>query len=85
MRIGCAQFSPRIGGIDNNLDRADAVVAKARTDLLEDLDLLVLPELAFSGMSFIGRYHLCSGSRILQSDHHLRRSVTYSGMAHCSC
>ncbi|TGO61374.1 hypothetical protein BOTNAR_0130g00270 [Botryotinia narcissicola] len=45
MKIGCLQFSPVLGDVDNNLTRADAVLAKAN---VQDLDLLVLPELAFS-------------------------------------
>lgn len=48
MRIGCLQFAPQVGDVDNNLNRADAVLSKANPD---DLDLLVLPELAFSGES----------------------------------
>jgi protein N-terminal amidase len=36
-----------VGDISNNLDRADAVLRKADP---KDVDLLVLPELAFSGM-----------------------------------
>lgn len=46
MRIGCLQFAPQVGDIENNLNRADAVLSKAD---MEDLDLLVLPELAFTG------------------------------------
>lgn len=46
MRIGCLQFAPQVGDIDNNLNRADAVLSKANP---ENLDLLVLPELAFTG------------------------------------
>lgn len=46
MRIGCLQFAPQVGDVDNNLNRADAVLSKANP---EDLDLLVLPELAFTG------------------------------------
>jgi len=49
MKIGCLQFSPVLGDVDNNLTRADAVLAKAN---VQDLDLLVLPELAFSGKLF---------------------------------
>lgn len=49
MRIGCLQFAPQVGDVDNNLNRADSVLNKANPD---DLDLLVLPELAFSGMLF---------------------------------
>lgn len=47
MRIGCLQFAPQVGDVDNNLNRADAVLSRANP---KDLDLLVLPELAFSGM-----------------------------------
>lgn len=46
MKIACLQFSPVLGDVDNNLTRADAVLAKAN---VQDLDLLVLPELAFTG------------------------------------
>ncbi|KAI0913270.1 carbon-nitrogen hydrolase [Ustulina deusta] len=49
MRIGCLQFAPQVGDIDNNLSRADAVLSKASP---ENLDLLVLPELAFTGYNF---------------------------------
>ncbi|KAH7477372.1 hypothetical protein FOMA001_g9799 [Fusarium oxysporum f. sp. matthiolae] len=49
MRIGCLQFAPQVGDVDNNLNRADAVLSRADPD---DLDLLVLPELAFSGYNF---------------------------------
>ncbi|OAA60436.1 Nitrilase/cyanide hydratase and apolipoprotein N-acyltransferase [Niveomyces insectorum RCEF 264] len=50
MKIGCLQFSPHVGDISNNLNRADAVLSKASD--LEELDLLVLPELAFTGYNF---------------------------------
>ncbi|CAF3616741.1 unnamed protein product [Fusarium graminearum] len=49
MRIGCLQFAPQVGDVNNNLNRADSVLSKANPD---DLDLLVLPELAFSGYNF---------------------------------
>ncbi|KAK7413850.1 hypothetical protein QQX98_007267 [Neonectria punicea] len=49
MRIACLQFAPQVGDVDNNLNRADAVLSKANPDAL---DLLVLPELAFSGYNF---------------------------------
>jgi hypothetical protein len=42
------QFAPQVGDVDNNLNRADAVLSKANP---KNLDLLVLPELAFSGRS----------------------------------
>jgi len=46
MRIACLQFAPQVGDVDNNLNRADAVLSKANP---QNIDLLVLPELAFSG------------------------------------
>ncbi|KAI1658933.1 carbon-nitrogen hydrolase [Daldinia decipiens] len=49
MRIGCLQFAPKLGDVNNNLNRADAVLSKANP---ENLDLLCLPELAFSGYNF---------------------------------
>ncbi|KXX75285.1 Protein N-terminal amidase [Madurella mycetomatis] len=52
MKIGCLQFSPQVGDVSNNLTRADAVLSKADPRELEDLDLLVLPEMAFSGYNF---------------------------------
>lgn len=55
MRIGCLQFAPQVGDVDNNLNRADAVLSKANP---EDLDILVLPEMAFSGMT--APFCLCS-------------------------
>jgi len=50
MKIACLQFAPVVGDVDNNLNRADSVLNKASVEDLADLDLLVLPELAFSGM-----------------------------------
>ncbi|KAG4440622.1 hypothetical protein IFR05_003903, partial [Cadophora sp. M221] len=49
MRIACLQFAPQVGDVDNNLNRADAVLSRANP---QDIDLLVLPELAFSGYNF---------------------------------
>lgn len=60
MKIACLQFAPQVGDVDNNLNRADAVLNKARTGDLDDLDLLVLPELAFTG-TFIADYLLGGG------------------------
>lgn len=49
MRIGCLQFAPRVADVDSNLDRADAVLSRADPADLDSLDLLVVPEMAFSG------------------------------------
>ncbi|KAH7008190.1 hydrolase, carbon-nitrogen family protein [Ilyonectria destructans] len=66
MRIGCLQFAPAVGDVDNNLNRADAILNRADP---EGLDLLVLPELAFTGYNFkslqeISPYFEPSGSGI---------------------
>ena len=46
MRIACVQFAPVKGDVDKNQTRADGVLAKGDT---EGLDLIVLPEMAFTG------------------------------------
>ncbi|KAH8771998.1 carbon-nitrogen hydrolase [Diaporthe sp. PMI_573] len=58
MRIACLQFAPQVGDVDNNLNRADSVLAKVDPDDLEGLDLLVLPELAFTGYKFDSLQHI---------------------------
>lgn len=55
MRIGCLQFAPQVADVTNNIHRAEAVLSKADPEDLQDLDLLVLPEMAFSGK----RHHAC--------------------------
>ncbi|KAG7289853.1 hypothetical protein NEMBOFW57_006230 [Staphylotrichum longicolle] len=52
MRLACLQFAPQVGDTDNNISRADAVLSRASSDELDRLDLLVLPELAFTGYNF---------------------------------
>ncbi|PVH78586.1 carbon-nitrogen hydrolase [Cadophora sp. DSE1049] len=55
MRIGCLQFAPQVGDVDNNLNRADCVLSRSNP---QDLDLLVLPEMAFSGYNFRSLQHI---------------------------
>ena len=50
MNIGCLQFNPTLGDVDANQARADALLRQAR-----ELDLLVLPEMAFTGYCFKDR------------------------------
>ncbi|KAL2068252.1 hypothetical protein VTL71DRAFT_16350 [Oculimacula yallundae] len=59
MRIGCLQFAPQVGDIDNNLNRADCVLSRS-TPLDLDLDLLILPEMAFTGYKFRSLQHISS-------------------------
>ncbi|KAK4228262.1 putative carbon-nitrogen hydrolase protein, partial [Podospora fimiseda] len=52
MRIACLQFAPQVGHVSNNISRADQIISEAHPGDLQDLDLLVLPEMAFSGYNF---------------------------------
>lgn len=52
MRIGCLQFAPQVGDVQNNLSLAEDVLGKLEPQELENLDLLVLPEMAFSGKQY---------------------------------
>ena len=47
MKLGCLQFDSQIGYVSENIAKADELL---RTNKPGDLDLLVLPELAFTGM-----------------------------------
>ena len=46
MRIACLQFGPELGQFWPNIDRANAILERSDP---QELDLLVLPELAFAG------------------------------------
>jgi protein N-terminal amidase len=59
MKIGCLQFSPQVGEVDNNLNRADAILSRANPMELENLDLLVLPEMAFTGKARLWHVSPC--------------------------
>ncbi|KAK4228267.1 carbon-nitrogen hydrolase [Podospora fimiseda] len=58
MKIACLQFAPQVGDVDNNLDRADAVLNSIKEEVLDSLDLLVLPELALTGYNFKSLQHI---------------------------
>lgn len=45
------QFAPHVGDVVDNLSAADDVLDKLDPTDLDGLDLLVLPELAFTGAS----------------------------------
>ncbi|KAL8710944.1 MAG: hypothetical protein Q9220_004543 [cf. Caloplaca sp. 1 TL-2023] len=48
MRIATLQFSPELGLVDDNIEKANSILSSAPHSL-RNLDLLVLPELAFTG------------------------------------
>ncbi|KAL2133652.1 hypothetical protein VTI74DRAFT_1967 [Chaetomium olivicolor] len=58
MKIACLQFAPHVGDIYNNVCRADAALRKADPDDSVLFDLLVLPELAFTGYNFKSPQHI---------------------------
>lgn len=47
MRIACLQFAPQVGETASNLEIADELLRRCKPG---DFDLLVLPEMAFTGM-----------------------------------
>jgi predicted amidohydrolase len=52
MKIATLQFFPRLGEVAANFSRAESLLMRQETGgELEGIDLLVLPELAFSGES----------------------------------
>ncbi|WEW56442.1 hypothetical protein PRK78_001885 [Emydomyces testavorans] len=55
MKIATLQFSPRLGDVEGNIRRADAILKRAEQvhgDEMRELDLMVLPEMAFTGYNF---------------------------------
>lgn len=48
MRIACLQFSPQLGNLQSNILRADALLSSSPN--LHNLDFLILPELALTGL-----------------------------------
>lgn len=46
MRIACLQFNPKLASLPENIARADALL---EAESPRDIDLLLLPELAFTG------------------------------------
>ncbi len=46
MKVACLQFAPKVGECAHNIAKAEEVLAHADIDRL---DILVLPELAFTG------------------------------------
>lgn len=46
MRIACLQLAPELGKVQENIERAETILNDAD---LEGIDLLILPELAFTG------------------------------------
>lgn len=48
MKIATLQFAPQLGLVKENIAHADSLLSSSSTSL-HDIDLLVLPELAFTG------------------------------------
>ncbi|KAI9661696.1 MAG: Carbon-nitrogen hydrolase [Bathelium mastoideum] len=47
MRLACLQFAPELGKVEGNIARANKILDETKD--VSDIDILVLPELAFSG------------------------------------
>ncbi|KAK6342077.1 Carbon-nitrogen hydrolase [Orbilia blumenaviensis] len=54
MKIACLQFNPQIGKVQDNIHKADEILGNALgiEDIQDKVDVLVLPELAFTGYVF---------------------------------
>ncbi|KAI5297409.1 Carbon-nitrogen hydrolase, partial [Ascosphaera atra] len=55
MRIATLQFAPAVGAVDENIRRADELLAELQEKVRRfdrQLDLLVLPEMALTGYNF---------------------------------
>ncbi|KAL9090134.1 MAG: hypothetical protein Q9165_005414 [Trypethelium subeluteriae] len=49
MKIACLQFAPELGKVQENITKADSILKR---DNVSGVDILVLPEMAFSGYNF---------------------------------
>ncbi|RVD90273.1 uncharacterized protein DFL_001248 [Arthrobotrys flagrans] len=54
MKIACLQFNPQIGKVQDNIHKADEILGNSLgiEDIQDKVDVLVLPELAFTGYVF---------------------------------
>lgn len=62
MKLATLQFAPKLGDVEGNIRRADALLERARKrygDDLQKLDLLALPEMAFTGVCFFAAFYTC--------------------------
>ncbi|KAG0293964.1 Carbon-nitrogen hydrolase [Dissophora globulifera] len=55
MKIVCVQFDPLLAQVQRNIDHVDKMIADLKP---EDVDILVLPEMAFTGYVFSGKDHI---------------------------
>lgn len=64
MKIATLQFAPRLGDVEGNIRRADELLKRGKDGIdIENLrpEVLVLPELAFSGEWVLILFLLISG------------------------
>eukprot|EP00931_Biecheleriopsis_adriatica_P111084 TRINITY_DN85426_c0_g1_i1.p1 TRINITY_DN85426_c0_g1~~TRINITY_DN85426_c0_g1_i1.p1 ORF type:complete len:299 (+),score=47.29 TRINITY_DN85426_c0_g1_i1:68-964(+) len=57
LRVGCLQFSPVHGQVQENMARAESLLQARKADLAH-LKLLVLPEMAFTGYQWRSKEHI---------------------------
>ncbi|KAJ3406269.1 Carbon-nitrogen hydrolase [Chytriomyces hyalinus] len=57
MKVGLLQFAPKIGQVETNMAKADEILSKSNV-LPGAMDILILPELAFTGYVFRDKNHI---------------------------
>lgn len=58
MKIATLQYDPRIGQVAANFSKAESLLMREeRAGALQGIDLLVLPEMAFTGQ-WVERYNM---------------------------
>lgn len=57
LRVACLQLEPVYGDVQKSMEKAN-VLLRARADCLKGLQLLVLPEMAFTGYQFPDAEHI---------------------------
>ena len=60
MRVACLQFNPELGRVLENITRANTLLQAASP---QNVDILVLPELAFTGIPLRSRLCLTLASQ----------------------
>ncbi len=64
LKLAQIQFAPQLGGLQNNLNKVEGLIRKAK-----QADFIILPELANSGYNFTDRKHaLALASTVERSD-----------------
>lgn len=77
MRVAAIQFNPHFGRISDNIERAGSMMASV------DADLIVLPELSFSGYTFTSRNETASLAETVPDGFTMKRMRELSTSLDC--